>query len=138
MWAKIKAFFCGFFGNVAADPVSSIKGVVQLAAAGATCYGMATGAVPIAAGAPLAASFAASGVHALGTNTATGVETPVAIKTEAAIQAVTAFVPVALSVVDQVAKIKAEADDGQKKIDTFQAITAALAQVLPAPPQAAQ
>jgi hypothetical protein len=133
MWAKIKAFFGGFFGNVAADPVSTIKGVVQLASAAAVGYGMSTGAVPIAVGAPMAASLAASGVHSLGTNTTTGVEAPAAVKTEAAIQTVTAFAPTALSVVDQVAAIKSAADDGQKKIDTYTAILSALASVLPPP-----
>ena len=135
MWSKIGAFFKGFFGNVAADPVSSLKGVVQLAASGAACYGMATGVVPVNVGAPMAASFAASGIHALGTNSQTGVESAGAAKTEALINQAAAAAPVALSVVDQVAAIKAEADAGQKKIETYQAIASALAAIVPAPVQ---
>lgn len=131
MLGKIIAFFTGFFGNVKADPVSSAKGAVQLAAAGATAYGMATGVVPINVGAPMAASFAVSGVHALGTNSATGVELPAAAKAEAILAAAPGATTTVLSVVDQVAALKAEADDAQKKIEAFQAIEFEIAKVLP-------
>jgi hypothetical protein len=138
MFSKLAAFFKGFFHNVAADPASSVKGVVQLGAAAAVGYGMATGIVPIPVGAPMAASFATSGIHALGTNSATGVEAPAALKTEAAIETVTGLVPNVLSVVDQVSAIKAEADAGQKKIDIYQAVATALAQIVPPPAPVAQ
>jgi len=132
MFAKFIAFFTGFFGNVKADPMSSAKGLVQLASAGAVGYGMATGIVPINVGAPMAAGFAASGIHALGTNTATGVEAPAAIKAEAAITQAAALTPTVLSVVDQINAIKAEADEGQKKVDTYQTIMGILTAAAPA------
>jgi hypothetical protein len=134
MWGKFAAFFKGFFGNAKADPVNTVKGVVQLAAAGAAVYGMATGIVPVPIGAPVAASFATSGLHAIGTNTVTGVTQPEAVKASADIQTVAALVPTGLSVVDQIKSIKAEADAGQKKIDTYQAVTAALAAMAPPAP----
>lgn len=132
MWAKIKSFFSNFFGNVKADPMSSLKGAAQLAAAGATCYGMATGVVPMAPTAiGTAAAFTASGIHALGTNTTTGIESPEAVKAEAAVQTAASLAPVGLSVVDQIAAMKKDADDGQQKIDQFAAVTSALATVMP-------
>jgi hypothetical protein len=134
MWAKIKAFFGGFFGNVAADPMSTAKGLVTIAGAAGVGYLAATGAIPIPTAVAVAGPMVVSGVHALGTNTVTGVEAPAAVKTEAAIQTVQAFAPTALSVVDQVAAIKSAADEGQKKIDTYTAILSALASVLPPSP----
>lgn len=134
MFASLGLFFKNFFTNVKADPASSAKGLVQLAAAGAACYGMATGMVPINVGAPMAASFAASGVHALGTNTATGVESAPAVKLEATIDQAATLTPTVLSVIDQVNAIKTQADEGQKKIDTYQAVIGALAAVVPPKP----
>ena len=132
MWAKIKAFFGGFFGNVAADPVSTVAGAAMVAGG---AYAICVAPTPATIG--LAAPLIVKGIHSLGTNTATGVEQPAAIKTEAAIQTVQALAPTALSVVDQVAAIKAEAEAGQKKIDTYTAITAALAAIVPAVPTVA-
>lgn len=131
MFAKILSFFTSFFTNVKADPVSSAKGVVQLASAGAVGYGMATGIVPINVGAPMAASFAASGIHALGTNSATGVEAPAAVKAEAAIDLAAALTPSVLSVVDQINAIKAQADEGQQKVDAYQTVLAVLTAAAP-------
>jgi hypothetical protein len=132
MWAKIKAFFGGFFGNVKADPVSTGKGLVSLAGAAGIGYLAATGAIPIPVAVSVAGPMAASGIHALGTNTLTGGETPTAIKTEAAIQTVQALAPTVLSAVDQITAVNKEAADAsQKKVDLFLAITAALASTVP-------
>lgn len=128
MFKAIAAFFSSFFGNVKADPVSSLKGAVQLATAGAAAYGMATGAVPVNSATILAvSSFAASGIHGLGTNTATGVEMPAAKESEKTVMGAAILAPVALSLADQVAAVKQTADAGQQAT----AILAALAQVLP-------
>ncbi len=137
MWAKIKAFFSGFFGNATADPVNTIKGVVQLAAAGATCYGMTTGAVPVSpVTIGMASTFAVSGLHSIGTDTTPTVGIPGPIKAEVAVIQAAQVATTGLSVVDQIAAIKAAADDGQKKIDTYQAIAAALAAIVPPTPVA--
>jgi len=136
MFSKIFAFFTSFFTNVKADPMSSAKGLVQLASAGAVGYGMATGIVPVNVGAPMAASFAASGIHALGTNNTTGVEAPAAVKAEAAITQAAALTPTVLSVVDQIKAIKAEADEGQQKVDAYQTVLAVLTAVAPPKPPA--
>jgi len=133
MFKKLAAFFKGFFGNVKADPVSTTKGVVQLAAAGATAYGMATGTVPVTElTTGFVAATAASGIHALGTNTATGVTQPEAVKAAEAITTAAAMVPTVTGIVDQVTAMKAAADDGQAKVEAFQAVSQALQQVIPA------
>jgi hypothetical protein len=124
------AFFKNFFHNVAADPVSTTKGLVQLASAAGVGYGMAMGVIPLNIGVPMCASFATSGVHALGTNTATGTTDATAPKVEAIIQTAAAATPVALGLVDQVAAMKKEADNGQSKIDQYQAIAAAIGPIL--------
>ncbi len=64
------SFFRNFGHNFKADPASSLKGIVSLAAAGATAYGMVTGKVPVnelSLGA--ASAMATSGIHALGSDT---------------------------------------------------------------------
>jgi len=137
-WQKIGSFFTNFFTNVKADPVSSVKGLVQLAIAGGTCYGMATGAVPIAIGAGIAGSAASSGILSLGTNNTTGVVAPVAQKAANLVNEAAAVAPTATNVVDQMAAIKKAADDGQKSIDTFQQVSAAIAQLAPALAQVQQ
>jgi hypothetical protein len=112
MWSKIKGFFGSFFHNIVADPASSAKGVVQLAAAGAACYGMATGVVPINVGAPMAASFAASGVHALGTDTS-GSTAPAAAKVEQLIQEAAVIAPQAMTINDHYQAIQQQTGQAQ-------------------------
>jgi hypothetical protein len=60
-------FFRNFFANLKADPVSTGKGAVYLAAAAGIGYGMATGAIPVnELSLGTAGSLATGGVHALG------------------------------------------------------------------------
>lgn len=135
MWGKIVRFFKGFFGNVKVDPMSSLKGVVELAAAGATCYGMATGVVPTnAMSMGFASSSTVAGIHALGTNNTTSIESPVVAKMEQVVGLAANVAGATLSVVDRVTAMKAEADEGQRKVDTYNAVTQALAAIVP-PPQ---
>ena len=71
MFAKITAFFKNFFRNAAADPVSTGKGAVQIAAGGAAVYGMATGKVPVnEMTVGFVTATTASGLHAIGSDTA--------------------------------------------------------------------
>lgn len=130
--AKFTDFFKNFFSNVKADPVSSAKGLLQLAAGGAAVYGMATGTVPVnTITTGFAATAIGSGIHALGTNSTTGVEIPAAIKAEESLHAAMLAVPMALSVIDQVAAIKKDAEAGQAAVQTYLNIAAAVAQMLP-------
>lgn len=133
MFKKIGAFFASFFQNIAADPVSSAKGLTQLASAGSACYCMAIGTVPINQLSIMAAiALAASGIHALGTNL-TGVTLPAVATAETALEEVSAAVPVALSIADQVAAMQKEAEAGQGKVDAFATVAAALASIIPTP-----
>ena len=143
MWGKIGTFFSSFFKNIAADPVSSLKGVVSLAGAAATCYGMATGAVPVnelSIGA--ASALATNGIHALGTNNITGQTAPAATKLEAAVQTAGALTPTALSISDHYQAISQEAGKAQATLSALSEISAALSALgvtpaLPAAPQLA-
>lgn len=128
MWAKIGSFFKNFFSNAKSDPVSTLKGIGELAAAGGVCYGMATGVLPVSVGAPMASGLAGAGIHAIGTDSTTGKIQPTAEKTEALVQVVGALAP---SVVDQVVAIKAESDKGQRAVDTYRAVQEALGQIIP-------
>jgi len=70
MKRKTRTFFRNFLSNLSADPVSTAKGIVQLAGAVATVYGMTTGKVPVNELSLSATSaMTASGLHALGSNT---------------------------------------------------------------------
>lgn len=123
MWAKIGAFFKSFFHNIAADPVSSIKGVAQLAAGGAACYGMATGTVPVNIGAPIAAGFVSGGLHALGTDSLIP-----------SINIAAAVTPQALTVADHYNEIKAQAGQAQAVLAAVNEGVGILAAI--APPEA--
>ena len=136
MWSKIKSFFSSFFHNVAADPVGSAKGIVQLGAAGAACYGMATGVVPVEVGAPMAASFAASGLHALGTDTATGATAPAITQTEQIIQTAAAAVPQALTIVDHYKAIQEQTGQAQAVLAAATEAATALTAITQTPAQA--
>ncbi|NVO00017.1 MAG: hypothetical protein HXX17_11880 [Geobacteraceae bacterium] len=101
--SKFASFFKNFFRNIAADPVSSVKGVLALAASGATVYGMTTGAVPVnAASIGAASTFAANGLHALGTG-------PVTDKAADVIQSAAALSTSALTVADHYEEIRKQA-----------------------------
>lgn len=134
MFTKIAAFFRNFFVNAAADPVSTGKGAVQLAAAGATAYAMATGKLPVnevSVGFVTAAS--ASGLHAIGSNTA-------ATKVEQTGQEITATVQAfesqAAMVSNLYQSIHKEVTSAQAAITAAQSGAADLAAIVP-PPAAA-
>jgi hypothetical protein len=125
MFSKFFAFFKGFFGNVAADPVSTVAGAAMVAGGAYAIY-----TAPTPATIAMAGPLIAKGIHSMGTNTATGVEQPEAVKAEAVITQAAALVPVGMGIADQVAAIKATADKGQEAT----AILAAITQALPTPP----
>ncbi len=138
MWGKIGTFFSSFFKNIAADPVSSLKGVVSLAGAAATCYGMATGAVPVnelSIGA--ASALTTNGIHALGTNNITGQTAPAATKLEEAVQTAGALTPTALSISDHYQAISQEAGKAQATLSALSDMSAALSAFGSAPAQQA-
>ena len=138
MWGKIGTFFSSFFKNIAADPVSSLKGVVSLAGAAATCYGMATGAVPVnelSIGADSA--LTTNGIHALGTNNITGQTAPAATKLEEAVQTAGALTPTALSISDHYQAISQEAGKAQATLSALSDMSAALSAFGSAPAQQA-
>ena len=73
--SKFKDFLKNFLSNITADPVSSAKGVLQLASGAGAIYAMATGAAPVnAVTVGFATTAIGSGVHALGSNNAAAVE----------------------------------------------------------------
>lgn len=134
-WSSIGNFFSNFFSNAKADPTSTIVGVGKLAAAAGTCYGMANGTVTInALSIGTASSLVASGIHNMGTNNNTGVTAPAASAIEQSMAVVAQVAPVAMSVVDQLSTMKAEAAAGQQKVDMFIAVTQAIASVVPSTP----
>lgn len=135
MFNKFLAFLTGFLHNVVADPVSSGKGLVSLAAAAGLGYAMATGGLPPVIGIPLMSKAVSDGVHALGTNNLTGVEAPAAVKIEAGVATAAGLAPVVLSLADQVAAMKLEASAGQSKVDAYAALAESLAGVLPPAPE---
>ena len=138
MWGKIGTFFSSFFKNIAADPVSSLKGVVSLAGAAATSYGMATGAVPVnelSIGA--ASALTTNGIHALGTNNITGQTAPAATKLEEAVQTAGALTPTALSISDHYQAISQEAGKAQATLSALSDMSAALSAFGSAPAQQA-
>jgi hypothetical protein len=119
MWSKLGSFFSSFFKNIAADPASSIKGIAQLAAGGATCFGMATGTVPINVGAGIAAGFVTSGLHSLGTDSLTP-----------AINVAATLAPQALTIADHYNAIKSQTGQAQAVL----AAAAEAATILSPPP----
>lgn len=123
MWSKMGSFFKGFFHNVASDPVSSLKGVVSLAAAAGAGYAMSTGKLPIGLGGPMAASFAANGFHALGTDSLTPIITIAG-----------QLAPEAMSITDHVKAIQAQAGTAQAVIAAVTDAQAVLAQMAPVAP----
>jgi len=130
-WQSIGNFFTNFFKNAAADPTSTMVGISKLSSAAAICYGMSNGAVPVnALSIGAAASMVAGGVHNIGTNTS-GVTSAPASAVESAMAVVTQAAPVAMSVVDQLAAMKTAASNGQKQVDLFNAVTTAIATVIP-------
>jgi len=131
-WQKIGAFFKNFGKNVKADPVSSLKGVAQLAAGGMACYGMATGAVPINVGAPMAAGLVTSGIHALGTDSTTGQLAPAADAATQVVQIAAAETPTVMTAVESYKQLAAEASAAKEKLDQFQAVSMALNSALSA------
>lgn len=115
MFTKIAAFFRSFFTNAKSDPVSTSKGIVQLAAAGATAYGMATGKVPVnEMTVGFATATTASGLHAIGSDTAAA-----------------AVVNTAQSVAERYQTIKADVATAQAVIDAASNGVAELAEVVP-------
>ena len=132
MWDKIKGFFGSFFHNIVADPVSTAKGVVQLAAAGAACYGMVTGVVPVnQVSTGFAAAAAASGLHALGTDTTTGTTAPAIVKAEELIQTAAAVTPQALTIADHYQAIKDQAGQAQAILNAATEAATALSTLSP-------
>lgn len=126
MFKKIGEFIKSFFRNIAADPVSSLKGVVALAGAGATCYGMATGTVPInSLSIGAASSLATSGLHALGTD-ATGTTAPAVLQAEELVQSAAALTPTALTVSDHFQEIKKQAGAAQATLAVVSELSEAL------------
>ena len=123
MWSKICSFFGSFFHNVASDPMSTVKGVVQLAAAGATCYGMATGIVPInTVSTGFAASAAVGGLHAMGSDNVTVVN---------AIATASQMTPAVMTITDHVKAIQAQAGSAQAVMAAVADAQSLLAQVAP-------
>jgi len=87
--------------------MSTGKGVVQLASAGVAVYGMATGTVPVnEATIMFTGAMATSGIHAIGSDTSK-------------VEAVTQKAINVVNVVDQVAVMKKEAEDGKKKVEAY-------------------
>jgi hypothetical protein len=136
MFAKFASFFTNFFCNFTADPVSSAKGVALLTCAAGTCYGMATGKVPLNIGIPTASGFAVSGVHALGTNTTTGVECSTAAKIEQLIGQAAALTPPALTITDHYNAIKDQAGQAQAILSAAADAANALSALSPLTPGA--
>lgn len=117
------SFFTNFFKNFKADPASSLKGAVQVAAAGAVGYATATGKLPMTAGVPLVSSLLTSGVHAMGSNTAQ-------ITALDPVMRISEGLPQVLSIAEQIAAFKKQAESGQKSVDTYMQIVAAVAPVI--------
>jgi hypothetical protein len=113
MFKAIGNFFKNFFKNIAADPVSSVKGVANLIVAGGTCYGMATGVIPTNVGIPLASKATVDGIHALGTDNSTGKVDPIAEKAAEAVQLAAAVTPGAMTINDHYNEIKKQAGQAQ-------------------------
>ncbi|NVO07833.1 MAG: hypothetical protein HXX19_18770 [Rhodoferax sp.] len=128
--SKFVSFFRNFFRNIAADPVSSAKGVVAIAAAGATVYGMTTGVVPVnAASIGAVGTFATNGIHALGTG-------PVTDQATAAIQSAVAIAPQALTVADHYEEIRKQAGNAQAILSAVNEGAAVLGALQTPPPSA--
>lgn len=125
MFGKILSFFRNFFTSAKNDPVSTGKGIVQLAAGGAAVYGMATGKVPVnQMTVGFATASAASGLHAIGSdNTATTIEQ--------AGQAVQAVATQAETVNSLYQGIRQEVEAAQAVLDTASKGVADLATIVP-------
>jgi ABC-type uncharacterized transport system permease subunit len=114
MSSRVGNFFTAFFHNMQADPVSTYKGLVQLASASAACYGMATGTVPVnQLSIGTTTALLASGLHAIGTDSTTG-------KTDESVT----------DVVELIARMKEDAAKGQSAVAQFESITKAVSEVI--------
>lgn len=134
MFSKIGSWFKSFFGNIAADPVSSLKGIVSLAAAGATCYGMATGTVPInqlSIGA--ASALTTHGLHALGTDATTGKTDAVIDAAIQAAQMAASAAPTVMTITDHYNAIKDQTGQAQAILAAATEAAAALSAATSAP-----
>lgn len=133
-WAKIGNFFKGFFGNIAADPVSTMSGVGKIVAGGAAAYGMATGVIPAnTVSGTAVAGMIMSGVVSLGTNHTTGVVDPTIAKVAAAeekgVNVALAIDPLAKQVSEAIKAAGDQASTAAKiaaAAQAVQAITAAI------------
>lgn len=115
MFAKIAAFFRSFFTNAAADPVSTGKGLIQLATAGGVAYSLATGKLaPDATNVGYITAATASGLHAIGSNNAAA-----------------AVVNTAQSVAERYQSIKADVATAQAVINAASNGVVELAEVVP-------
>jgi len=133
MFAKIAAFFASFFHNAKTDPVNTVKGIVQVAAAGGVAYAMTTGVVPLQAGIPLVSTLAVSGLHAIGTDTTTKTVTPAAQQVIDTITAANQIAPDTLDIVEQLKAARDDASKAQDKVLAYSQLAAALAATLPQP-----
>lgn len=129
MFAKIAAFFRSFFTNAAADPVSTGKGLVQLATAGGVAYSLATGKLaPDATNVGFVTAATASGLHAIGSNTA-------AVKVEQTGQEISATIQTVESQAAQISNLyqtlHQEVTNAQEAIAAAQTGAANLAAIVP-------
>lgn len=133
--SKFSSFFSNFGKNVKADPLSSIKGLVSLVAAGAVGYGMATGKVPVnQLSLGTISALATSGVHALGTGPAGS--DPAATAVISTLETVTAIAPATLTIADHYEEIRKESDKATAVLAAATEVLTALSQQAPVPAEA--
>lgn len=128
---QIADFFRNFFPNAKNDVMSTIKGGVQIIVGGTIYYSIMMKILPQNPETlGIASALIVSGIHSIGTN-CLGNGSEIAAKIDNIVAEITAKnAPTVLDIVEQIGLIKQQAEDGQKKVELYQNVTASLAEIV--------